>query len=107
MGDTKKSGVVGFLSNGSGAITFRIATLAMATLTFGLLAYEGERLDSHLDRVEQLAQSVSARVDVHTTRLDNLDSSTMRLWSANHDLDQKLENHEHRISEIEGRQPQH
>ena len=110
MSDLTPPGAVGrFLANGGGAVTFRVLSTALAVLLLALVRYEGEQLMARLDKIEaaatageQKAQMALDRADVHAARLDTLDASNIALWSAMHGNSVRLDDHEHRISIIEG-----
>ncbi len=109
MAETHDNGVSRFLANGGGAITFRLLATAMGALLIWLVRMEGEQLNERLNRIEaaitaasELAQTASAHGDVNAARLGTLDNSAAELWRAINAADMRLDDHEHRISELEG-----
>jgi hypothetical protein len=93
------------MANGGGAITFRLIATALGMITLGLVTYEGERMNNHLDAITDKALSDSARIDVHAQRLDTLDAGQLRLWTAVHGNGVTLQDHEHRITVLEATEP--
>ncbi|HEY3778789.1 MAG TPA: hypothetical protein VGL35_12095 [Rhizomicrobium sp.] len=94
--------VAGFLANGGGAVTFRLLATALGVAILWLLRFEGEQLNARLDRIESamtavaaIAQTASAQGEVDAARVSALDAAAAEL---RHTLD----DHEHRISELEG-----
>jgi hypothetical protein len=74
-----------------------------------LVRMEGEQLNERLNRIEaaiatasQVAQGASARGDVNAVRLTTLDDANAELWRALNANAVRLDDHEHRISELEG-----
>jgi hypothetical protein len=70
---------------------------------------EGEQLNERLNRIEaaistvsQVAQDASARGDVNAVRLTTLDNFNAELWHAVNANATRLDDHEHRLSELEG-----
>ncbi|HEX4156996.1 MAG TPA: hypothetical protein VHY79_00850 [Rhizomicrobium sp.] len=109
MSDIGNNGVTKFLANGGGAITFRLLATAMGALIIWLVRMEGEQLTERLNRIEasisavgQVAQDASARGDVNAVRLTTLDGASADLWRAVNANASRLDDHEHRISELEG-----
>jgi len=101
------SGVGKMLANGGGALSFRLLATALAVCTLSLVAYEGERMNNRLDEIDQTARDAAARVGVHAARLDTLTASDVALWAAMHADSVRIDDHEHRISIIEGSQERH
>jgi len=109
MSDIGNGGVTRFLANGGGAITFRLLATAMGALIIWLVRMEGEQLNERLNRIEaaistvsEVAQDASARGDVNAVRLTTLDAGTSELWHAVNANATRIDDHEHRISELEG-----
>jgi hypothetical protein len=109
MSDIGNSNVAKFLANGGGAITFRLLATAMGALIIWLVRMEGEQLNERLNRIEaamstvsQVAQDASARGDVNAVRLTTLDNANAELWRAINADAARLDDHEHRLSELEG-----
>jgi hypothetical protein len=109
MSDIGHNGVTKFLANGGGAITFRLLATAMGALIIWLVRMEGEQLNERLNRIEaaistasEVAESASARGDINTVRLTTLDDATAALWRTVNANASRLDDHEHRISELEG-----
>jgi len=109
MSDIGSNGVTKFLANGGGAITFRLLATAMGALIIWLVRMEGDQLNERLNRIEaaiatvsQIAQDASARGDVNAARLTTLDDANAELWRALNANAARLDEHEHRISELEG-----
>ncbi|HEY3639336.1 MAG TPA: hypothetical protein VGK90_14400 [Rhizomicrobium sp.] len=109
MSEIGNGGVTKFLANGGGAITFRLLATAMGAVIIWLLRIEGEQLNERLNRIEtaisavsQVAQDASARGDVNAVRLSTMDGTTAELWRALNANTVRLDDHEHRLSELEG-----
>lgn len=109
MSDIGNGSVTKFLANGGGAITFRLLATAMGALIIWLVRMEGDQLNERLNRIEaaissvsQVAQDASARSDVNGVRLTTLDGNTAELWHTVNANAARLDDHEHRISELEG-----
>jgi hypothetical protein len=107
MSETGQNGVARFLANGGGAITFRLLATAMSALIICLVRMEGEQLNERLNRIETaistvtgIAQSASAHGEVNAARLTTLDGSAAELWRAVNANAVRLDDHEHRISEL-------
>jgi hypothetical protein len=82
---------------------------AMGALIIWLVRMEGEQLNERLNRIEaaistvsQVAQDASARGDVNAVRLTTLDNANAELWRAINANAGRLDDHEHRLSELEG-----
>lgn len=104
-----KNGALNFIANGGGAVTFRLLTSAMGALLIVLVGWgmswvggRFDKLDGEFDAVNKANAATSARVDVHANRLDHLDASDLSLWNAVHSNGVRIDDHEHRISLIEG-----
>lgn len=109
MSDIGNGSVTKFLANGGGAITFRLLATAMGALIIWLVRMEGDQLNERLNRIEaaissvnEVAQNASAQSDVNAVRLTTLDGTTAELWHAVNTDAARLDDHEHRISELEG-----
>jgi hypothetical protein len=112
MTDSANNNVTKFLANGGGAVTFRLLATAMGVLIIWLVRFEGDQLNERLNRIEgaistvaRVAQDASARGDVNASRLVTLDESAAQLWRAVNANAVRLDEHEHRISELEGARP--
>jgi hypothetical protein len=109
MSDIGNSSVTRFLANGGGAITFRLLATAMGAIIIWLVRMEGEQLNERLNRIEaaissvsQVAADASSRGDVNAVRLTTLDGVNAELWRAVNTNATRINDHEHRISELEG-----
>lgn len=94
--------LAGFLSNGGGAITFRLLATALGAAILWLLRFEGEQMNARLDRIETtlatvaaVAENASAETGADAARLAALDAAA-------EELRRTLGDHEHRISVLEG-----
>jgi hypothetical protein len=97
-----RGAVAGFLANGGGAVTFRLLATALGAAILWLLRFEGEQMNARLDRIEtaigtvtSVAETASAESEVDAARLAALDAAAA-------ELRRTLDDHEHRISELEG-----
>ncbi|MGH6877877.1 MAG: hypothetical protein ACREHV_10940 [Rhizomicrobium sp.] len=109
MSDIGNGGVAKFLANGGGAVTFRLLATAMGVVIIWLVRFEGEQLNERLNRIEsaipavaQMAETASAKGDVDAARLTTLDDSAAQLWRAVDANAARIDEHEHRLSELEG-----
>jgi hypothetical protein len=79
---SNSSRVKDFLSNGSGAITFRLLATALSMLTIALVGYEGERINTRLDAAIAMTANNSTQIAVHESQLGNLDAGKTLLWNS-------------------------
>ena len=104
-----KTSAAKFIANGGGAVTFRLLSTALgmvmlALMTWGLNAISSrfDRLESKLGAIAQTIDDTRARVDVHASRLDHADVNETALWLAVHANATRLDDHEKRLSHMEG-----
>jgi hypothetical protein len=93
----EKSRVTGFLSNGGGTITFRVALTALAAVTLWLLQAMGSQM---LSAQAQFGRQ-QARMAQSLATLAQQTSDTARLAARDSD---RLDDHEHRITVLEVRE---
>lgn len=96
--------IAGFLGNGGGAVTFRLLASALGIAILWLLRFEGDQLNARLDRIET---AIAAVADMAQTASDESTAEAARLSAldaAADELRRSLDDHEHRISELEGAQ---
>jgi len=102
-------GVRSWFSNGGGVVTWRVISTSLAIILLALVKQEATEITARLDKIEArqdaafaLAQTANSRIDVHADRLTTLDNSATNLWTAVHADSQRLDDHEHRLSLLEG-----